>query len=37
MTGMSLLPDAARYMGISFEELVERILILGFEAKRSLV
>ena len=37
MTGMSLLPVAARYMGISFEELVERILILGFEAKRSLV
>ncbi len=31
MTEMSLVPDAARAAGISFEELVEKILILGME------
>lgn len=35
MTDMSLFPDAARYVGISYEELVERILIYGFEAQQS--
>ncbi len=36
MTDMSIFPDAARYMGISYEELVERILELGWETKRFL-
>lgn len=36
MTSMSLFPDAARYVGISFDELVEKILIYGFEAKHDL-
>jgi D-alanine-D-alanine ligase len=36
MTDMSLFPDAARYIGISYEELVERILDLGYEYKREL-
>lgn len=36
MTDMSLVPDAARYVGISYEELVEKILEYGFEAKRDL-
>ena len=37
MTAMSLFPDAARYVGISFEELVEKILLLGFQTKRDLI
>lgn len=36
MTDMSLFPDAARYVGVSYEELVERILIYGFETRRDL-
>ena len=36
MTDMSLFPDAARYVGISYEELVEKILILGIEKRRDL-
>jgi D-alanine-D-alanine ligase len=36
MTDMSLFPDAARYVGISYEELVERILVYGFETRREL-
>lgn len=32
MTDMSLLPDAARYVGISYEKLVELILQYGLEA-----
>ena len=31
MTDMSLFPDAARYAGISYEDLVETILKLGLE------
>ena len=34
MTDMSLFPDAARYMGMSYDDLVERILELGWEARR---
>ncbi len=37
MTAMSLFPAAARFIGISFEELVERTLLLGYEAKRDLI
>lgn len=37
MTAMSLFPAAARFMGISFEELVEKTLLLGYEAKRDLI
>ena len=36
MTDMSLFPDAARYVGISYEELVEKILIFEIEKKRDL-
>lgn len=36
MTDMSLFPDAARYVGISYEELVERILEYGMTIKRDL-
>ena len=36
MTDMSIFPDAARYVGISYEELVEKILIFGIEKKRDL-
>lgn len=32
MTDMSLFPDAARYVGMSYEDLVERILEYGLEA-----
>ena len=31
MTEMSLVPDAARAAGISFEELVEKVVRLGLE------
>jgi D-alanine-D-alanine ligase len=31
MTEMSLVPDAARAAGISFEELVEKIVRLGLD------
>lgn len=34
MTDMSLFPDAARYVGISYEELVELILKYGVETQR---
>lgn len=37
MTDMSLFPDAARYVGISYEELVERILLYGFAKQRELL
>lgn len=37
MTDMSLFPDAARYIGISYEELVEKILEYGLSARRDLV
>lgn len=37
MTDMSLFPDAARYVGISYEELVERILLYGFATHRDLL
>ena len=33
MTAMSLFPDSARAIGISFEELVERIVLLALEGK----
>lgn len=36
MTDMSLFPDAARYVGISYEELVEKILEYGFVAHRDI-
>ena len=36
MTDMSLFPDAARYVGISYEELVEKILEYGLTAHRDL-
>ncbi len=36
MTDMSLVPDAARYTGISYEKLVEMILDYGMSAKRDL-
>lgn len=34
MTDMSLFPDSARYVGISFDNLVEMILEYGLSAKR---
>lgn len=34
MTDMSLFPDAARYVGISYDDLVERILQLGLQTRR---
>lgn len=34
MTEMSLFPDSANYVNITFEELVSQILELGFNAKR---
>lgn len=37
MTDMSLFPDAARYVGISYEELVEKILLYGFATQRDLL
>ena len=37
MTDMSLFPDAARYVGIFYEELVERILLYGFATQRDLL
>jgi len=37
MTDMSLFPDAARYIGISYDDLVERFLELGLSAKRDLL
>ena len=30
MTDMSLFPDSAKYAGISYDDLVEKILVLGF-------
>lgn len=36
MTDMSLFPDAARYVGISYDNLVERILELGISTRREL-
>lgn len=36
MTAMSLVPDAARAMGISFDKLCAKILEYGFAAKRAL-
>lgn len=33
MTEMSLFPDSARSVGVSFEELTERIVLLAFEQK----
>lgn len=33
MTEMSLFPDSARYAGVSFEELVSRVVELGLESK----
>ena len=36
MTDMSLFPDAARYMGISYDDLVEKFLEYGITAKRDL-
>ena len=35
MTEMSLFPDSARFVGISFEELVDRIVVLAEEKGRS--
>lgn len=37
MTDMSLFPDAARYVGITYEDLVEKILDYGFESKREFI
>ena len=37
MTDMSLFPDAARYVGISYDDLVERFLELGLNAHRELL
>ena len=34
MTDMSLFPDAARYVGLSYEDLVEQILRYGLEVRR---
>ena len=34
MTDMSLFPDAARYIGVSYDNLVEKILELGLNAHR---
>ena len=36
MTDISLFPDAARYMGMGYDDLVERILDLGYETTRML-
>lgn len=36
MTDMSLFPDAARYVGISYEDLVERVMEYGLSARRDL-
>lgn len=36
MTDMSLFPDAARYVGVSYEDLVEKILYNGLTAHRDL-
>ena len=36
MTDVSLFPDAANYAGISYEDLVERILLLGLETNRDI-
>lgn len=36
MTDMSLFPDAARYAGISYDDLVEMLLEYGFTARRDL-
>lgn len=36
MTDMSLFPDAARFVGISYEDLVEKILEYGLDARRDL-
>lgn len=36
MTSMSLFPDAARYIGISYEDLVEKILMYGLKTRRDL-
>lgn len=36
MTDMSLFPDAARYMGISYEQLVEQILYYGIATNRKI-
>lgn len=36
MTDMSLFPDAARYVGVSYEDLVEKILEYGLTARRDL-
>ena len=36
LTDMSLLPDAARYIGISYAQLVERILELGINTHRAI-
>lgn len=36
MTDMSLFPDAARYVGVSYEDLVEKILEYGLTAHRDL-
>lgn len=36
MTDMSLFPDAARFVGISYEELVEKILEYGLAARRDI-
>lgn len=36
MTDMSLFPDAARYMGLSYDDLVEKILDLGLHTHRML-
>lgn len=37
MTDMSLFPDAARYVGVTYDDLVEKILLYGFSAKRDLI
>lgn len=37
MTDMSLFPDAARYVGISFDDLVERILEYGLKTARGIL
>ena len=36
MTDMSLFPDAAREVGMSYEDLVEKILEYGLEAPAEL-
>lgn len=37
MTDMSLFPDAARYVGISYEDLVDKILEYGIKTRRDLL